>query len=898
MTIYRFIQSWIASVSLALAVISAAHGQMATDGTVGPKQSLSGPNYAIGADLGTQRGANLFHSFQTFNINTGESATFTGPGGLQNVISRVTGGALSNIDGTLHSTISGANFFFINPAGVVFGANARLDVPAAFHVSTADEVRFADGATFSAANPGVSTLSAEPVSAFGFMSAVPKQLEVNGSDLSVKEGQTLSLVGGDIVLTNATIYAPAGRINVAAVGSAGEVVLTDTDVELRGFGALGTFTILRDPNVKRVTVNGDVPLGDLDTSGAGGGAMFIRGGNWLSQGGMVSANTYDVQPSQGINIFIADTMSVQHGSQISASTLGAGDAGDISVSAGKLQIDGQGIPIYTAIASSVQPNANGTGGQVNITVADMLTVQNGGVITAGTFGSGDAGNVTISARNLLINRQGALTYTGIASGAEKGSIGAGGRVDISIADTFTIQNGSTIFAGTFGAGDAGDITISARNLVIDRQSAPTNTGITSDAEPGSSGDGGRIGITVIDTLTLQNGSTIFAGTFGVGDAGDVIIDTRNLLIDGQGAPTYTAIASSVQPGSTGIGGQVNIAVTDTLAVESGGAIFTGTFSTGKAGDVVITARNLLIDGLGLPETTFIGSGTQPNSTGSGGQVNITVADTLNMRDGGQISASTLGTGNAGSLTIKTGQAIYIAGGYNTVDGRFYYPSGLFVDSSGRGNAGNLTLDTPALTIVDGASIKATSDLTTGGNLFINAADLRLFNGGEISTSVLGDAETEGGNVEINSRTVVAFDGSTVTAQAKQGQGGHIVVNTDAFFHDAASIDDVLNASSDVSGNQGTVEVNTAIDVSSTVGVGSHQSDLRDAAQDPCARRKGQKKSTLTKVGRGGLPGDNRTEGVTVSLGSGDWTPSAAPIQSAPLVQEPLALHTDRADCRL
>ena len=160
----------ILAIGLGLAV-GTAQGQIATDGTVGAAQSLNGPNYAIGAGLGTQRGANLFHSFSTFNINTGESATFSGPNGLQNVISRVTGGTLSNIDGLLRSEINGANVWFINPAGVVFGANAKLDVPAAFHVSTADELRFADGAVFSAVNPAVSTLSAEPVAAFGFFGA-------------------------------------------------------------------------------------------------------------------------------------------------------------------------------------------------------------------------------------------------------------------------------------------------------------------------------------------------------------------------------------------------------------------------------------------------------------------------------------------------------------------------------------------------------------------------------------------------------------------------------------------------------------------------------------------------------------------------------------------------------
>ena len=108
---------------------------------------------------------------------------------------------------------------------------------------------------------------------------------------------------------------------------------------------------------------------------------------------------------------------------------------------------------------------------------------------------------------------------------------------------------------------------------------------------------------------------------------------------------------------------------------------------------------------------------------------------------------------------------------------------------------------------------------------------------------------------------------------------------------------MLNASSGVSGNDGTVDVNTAIDVSSAVGMGSRQSDLRDAAKDPCARRKGQKKSTLTKVGRGGYPADNHPIGMTVSL-SGRGEPTAEPVKPVATEGEPLALNNDRDDCRL
>jgi len=106
-----------------------AHAQIVTDGTLGPRVSLSGSTVDIGAQLGTQRGDNLFHSFEKFDIATGQTATFTGPDTVKNVISRVTGGEISTIDGTLTSRVGQADLYFLNPAGVVFGPHARLDEP-------------------------------------------------------------------------------------------------------------------------------------------------------------------------------------------------------------------------------------------------------------------------------------------------------------------------------------------------------------------------------------------------------------------------------------------------------------------------------------------------------------------------------------------------------------------------------------------------------------------------------------------------------------------------------------------------------------------------------------------------------------------------------------------------
>jgi filamentous hemagglutinin family protein len=168
---------------LAALPFSQVSAEITLDGTMGPAGPLAGPNFTISDTLGTTRGA-----------------TFTGPAGLDNVISRVTGGTPSSIDGLFRSTVPGADVYFINPAGVIFGQNASLDVQGAFHTTTADELRFADGNVFSASNPLATVLTAAaPPAAFGFLGANPANIAVNDSTLAVPVGETLSMVGGNVI---------------------------------------------------------------------------------------------------------------------------------------------------------------------------------------------------------------------------------------------------------------------------------------------------------------------------------------------------------------------------------------------------------------------------------------------------------------------------------------------------------------------------------------------------------------------------------------------------------------------------------------------------------------------------------------------------------------------------
>src|SRR5262249_23506958 len=164
-------------------------GGVVLDGSFGTHGALPGPNFMITAPMGKQVGGNLFQSFSQFSLNNSQSATFTGPSNVHNILARVTDGNRSSIDGTIRSDIPGANLFFLNPAGVMFGPHAQLDVSGSVAISTANYVRMADGGKFNASLGGGDSLTSAPVSAFGFLNPAPASISVAGSTLNVAPHQ-------------------------------------------------------------------------------------------------------------------------------------------------------------------------------------------------------------------------------------------------------------------------------------------------------------------------------------------------------------------------------------------------------------------------------------------------------------------------------------------------------------------------------------------------------------------------------------------------------------------------------------------------------------------------------------------------------------------------------------
>ncbi|MBD2526471.1 filamentous hemagglutinin N-terminal domain-containing protein [Nostoc sp. FACHB-133] len=200
---------------------NSAIAQIVPDRTLGAESSVVTPNVDIKGvssdriDAGAIRGANLFHSFQEFNIREGRGAYFSNPAGIENIFSRVTGNNVSNINGKL-GVLGNANLFLLNPNGIIFGPNASLDLNGSFLGSTGNSFNFGNGEEFSANNPTAPPLLSVSVPlGVQFNQEQPSAI-ANFGNLSVGTEQNLNLMGGTVVSTG-QLSAPGGQVAVASV---------------------------------------------------------------------------------------------------------------------------------------------------------------------------------------------------------------------------------------------------------------------------------------------------------------------------------------------------------------------------------------------------------------------------------------------------------------------------------------------------------------------------------------------------------------------------------------------------------------------------------------------------------------------------------------------------------
>ena len=567
----------ILKIYLLITILGISHASIAEvvlDGTLGSSGALAGPNFAIEANLGQQMGNNLFHSFETFNINQHESATFSGPETINNIISRVTGGKTSNINGLLASTIPDADMYLINPAGIIFGEHANLDIQGSFHASTANYLRLGKNGRFNASHPKNSLLTVAPPSAFGFLDESPAGIKIYGS-LTIGNEKAISLIGGDLTLQDNHLIARSGQVNLVSVASSGEVQLDPENLSDNVFEQFGTI-IIRNTLLNSDNLNKNA---NINVSGEGGGRVYIQGGQILMENVRIFANTIGAKNGQGIIVKATDKFVAKGLTKIMTKALrkSFGNGGNINIDAREIKLTDDSYIITNSEGS-------GSAGDITITATENINITGfsnklGGGLLANTVGTGKGGNINITASTVTLDASAIHALTG-------GS-GHAGKISLEV-NTLTIKRGASVSVKTVGTGDGGTLTVTAKEAVLItgqlREGKPSS--LKSETASGrkdidSPGNGGSI-IVSTPLLELDQG-IITASSSGTGNAGNIKITSPGYL-----HLSNSEITTSVSA-NNGNGG--NITLDPEFIILDNSYIKANAFE-GKGGNINITSTDI------------------------------------------------------------------------------------------------------------------------------------------------------------------------------------------------------------------------------------------------------------------------------------------------------------------
>jgi filamentous hemagglutinin family protein len=597
-----------------------ALAQIKEDGTLGTNSSIVTPSLINGQqtdqiDGGAIHGKNLFHSFEQFSVLTGNTAYFNNAVNIENIITRVTGKSISNIDGILRANGT-ANLFLINPNGIIFGPNASLNIGGSFVASTASSLNFADGTKFSATDPQTTPLLTVSVPVGLQFGATPatirnqSQASPGGAinnlkapvGLEVLPGKTLALVGGDLVLEGGNLTAKGGRIELGSVGLNSLVQIKQTD---QGWG-LGYESVKNFQDIQLISRT-EIPS-YVDASGEGGSNILVQGRHVLLTGSsQILANSLSAQLAANLTVTASDTVElIGPGRPLTVGTFSGGDAGNLTINTRKLIVsNGAQVFLDNSVSNSLA--------QLTVNASDSVeliggfsfassTSPIGNFIPSGlfsiTYDVGNAGNITINTQRLSIQKGARVSTESdgqfiFAENQFKPATGQGGNLTVnaskSIELTGTSPNGSkpsSLSASTTGSGAAGNLDITTGLLIV-RNGAAIN--VSSEARKDVNYQGG-----------VPN----------LGIAGELNINASSILLD---KGTLTSNSQS------GEGGNIRLQVRDLLLMLHNSQISTNAGGNKTGGNITIKAPNGF-----LVATPFGNNDITANAfSGSGGKITIT-----------------------------------------------------------------------------------------------------------------------------------------------------------------------------------------------------------------------------------------------------------------------------------
>ncbi len=788
---------------------SSAVAQMTPDATLPNNSQVNQVLKIFNITGGSQAGGNLFHSFKEFSVPTGSEALFNNGTEIQNILTRVTGKSISNIDGLIKANGS-ANLFLMNPNGIVFGEKARLDIGGSFLATSASNMKFSDGSEFSAVNPQAPPLLKVNITpGLQYGTSQPEATIRSTGDLVSK--QDLTLVADNLELSGRL---NSGRnLNISSVsGSLANINSVNTPI----FSALGDVNIAANYTgasllveaKKNIRFGGEITITQPGTGLQNGrdtetlsnsSALILRSGqNTLVYGDnallyLPVSSSLDIP--QGITI-VKDV--VLKPFKLVGGTVNI-EAGNGDITTNLISTNGQKFPSLDL--SKIAINANG--GAISLNAAKG-SISTGNLLSYSSFlssrTSNDGGAITLDA--------GANINTGILSSFSRydfSTSGNGGAITLSAGKNINTEAlNSLSISITSNASTGGAITLNAGANINTQSLSSASTGRTA-------GNGGAITLSAgdnINTQSLSSASNSFASApsfysgYKAGNGGAITLSA--------GANINTESLDSFSRSSYGVagsGGGITLSAGDTIDLNSNGSI-NSSGATGS-GNITISSNAPFVFNNGVVSSDTLGDG-------KAGDIQIG-ASSISLANGAQLSASTHSTGASGNITLVASDTVELSGETTDIPRGIFtpqdssnaiglppdtylggyipngttskpsegtvFPSGVFsqTTTNSTGSAGNLKIETGKLIINNGAAIATTSfgKNSNAGSVSINARDSITIDNGSILSGVAPGAIGNSGKVELITPLLsITNSGIVQTQTLGDGFAGEILVDAD------------------------------------------------------------------------------------------------------------------------
>ncbi|YAG07972.1 filamentous hemagglutinin N-terminal domain-containing protein [Nostoc sp. DSM 114167] len=713
----------------------------------------------------------------------------------------------------------------------------------------------------------------------------------DSGDLLVNASESINLSGIATLInpqTGGEFTIGSGLTTSAfAAGSGGKLTINTPRLRIRDGGYITTASFQSGRG-------GDLTLNIGDSMEVVGGSP--SGSSTVSTSAVGSGNSGNLK----IN---TDRLSIRDGATITTLARGSGQAGELSIDAkNSVEVIG-GASIISAIAFV------GGAGNIKINTGSFHLI-NGGQVATSTFGRGRGGNLIVNASNAVevIGTSGNGFISSLNTGASQNSSGDAGDLTINTRNLL-VRNGGIVVSATQGAGKGGDLIVNASEKVEAIGTSPngqTLSGLSSSTR-NSTGDAGDLTINTPDLL-VRDGAQIDASTYGRGKGGNLTVNAANkvqLIGTSADGRILSGLGASAQAGITGDAGSLTVKTQD-LLVRDGARVFTGTLGTGRAGNLTVNANNSIqLIGASLSNPNSVSglvAASYVNSTGDAGNIVVNTQNLL-ARDGAQVFNGTFGAGKSGNLTVNASRQIELIGR----SGNNIFPSGLIASAepNSTGNAGDMVVKTPQLIVRNGAEVLANAKGTGNAGIMtldtntirldnkasinantrspnkdpnreqatinLNTQNLTLRRNSSITTEATGE-NVIGGNINIDTDLLIALENSRISANSDNSRGGRVQINAQGVFvgTQPSDVSKYITATSGV-GLSGTVNVNSPDNSSiqnSLTELPTNAIDTNALIANSCVARVNKKQeNSFIITGGGALP--NRPGDILMSNYSTD-----------------------------